>query len=185
MNTLSTILRRLYDSLGWPGVAGLAMLLLAGGITLSLVQPKTAQLAELKQANQSLKTRIAQAAREGIPATGSQDDLTRFYGFFDGPATTQWLDKLYAAAAAQDLVLTQGEYRMTPDRTGKLARYQITLPVKGSYVQIRRFVAQVLSEVPVAALEDISFKRETIGTAQLEAHIKLTLFLNADRAGVH
>jgi Tfp pilus assembly protein PilO len=177
-------LRSLYDNLGWPGVAGILLILLAGAMTLSLVQPQTAQLAELKQANQSLKTRIARAAREGIPASGSQDDLTRFYGFFNGSAPTQWLDKLYTAAAAQDLVLTQGEYRMMADRTGKLARYQISLPVKGSYVQIRRFVAQVLNDVPVAALEEISFKRENIGAAQLEAHIKLTLFLSADRAGL-
>ncbi|WP_413439160.1 hypothetical protein ACFDAU_06380 [Sulfuriferula sp. GW1] len=184
MNALSAALRRLYDSLGWPGVAGLLLLLLAAGMTLSMVQPRTAQLAELQRANLSLKTRIEQAARSGIPATGSQDDLSRFYGFFEGAEATPWLDKLFAAAAAQDLVLTQGEYRMTPDRTGKLTRYQITLPVKGSYAQIRRFVAQTLTQVPVAALDDISFKRETIGAAQLEAHIKLTLFLRADRARV-
>jgi len=184
VNALSSALRRLYDSLGWPGMAGIILVLLAAGMTVSIVQPRSAQLAELKRANQSLKTRIEQAARSGIPETGSQDDLARFYGFFDGPGTTQWLDKVYAAADAQNLVLAQGEYRMTPDRTGKLARYRISLPVKGSYVQIRRFVAQTLTDVPVAALDDISFKRETIGAAQLEAHIKLTLFLSADRAGV-
>ncbi len=174
-----------FDSIGWPGVLGGVLLLLAGAVTLSVVQPKSAQLAQLQNDNLSLKTRIEQAARSGLPETANQDDLGRFYDFFDGPGATHWLDELYAAAAAQDLVLTRGEYRMTADRSGKLARYQITLPVQGSYLQIRRFVAQALTDVPVASLDDISFKRDSIAATQLEATIKLTLFLNADRAGLN
>lgn len=181
----SAVLRRAFDSLGWPGTLGVILLLLAGAVSLSVLQPKSTQLAALKRDNLSLKTRIQQAARSGLPETANQDDISRFYDFFDGPGATHWLDELYAAAAAQDLILARGEYRMTADHSGKLARYQITLPVQGSYLQIRRFVAQALTDVPVASLDDISFKRETIATTQLEATIKLTLFLNADRAGMH
>jgi hypothetical protein len=176
-------LRRAYYSIGWPGLLGSLLLLLAGLTALWVVQPENVRLAELKRDTTSLKTRIEQTARSGIPASANQDDLTRFYHFFDGPPTTRWLKKLYAAAAAQDLVLTRAEYRMTPERSGRLVRYQITLPVQGSYVQIRRFIAQALTDVPVAALDAISFKRETIGATQLEAQVKLTLYLNADRAG--
>jgi len=69
---------------------------------------------------------------------------------------------------------------LSPDKTGKLARYQVTLPVKGSYVQIRQFVDQALIDVPVAALDDINFKREAIGATQLEARIKFTLYVGAN-----
>lgn len=181
---LAGMWHRVFDSIGWPGVLGGVLLLLAGTLTLSVVQPQSAQLAQLQNDNRSLKTRIALAARSGLPAAANQDDLSRFYAFFDGPGPTHWLDALYAAAAAQDLVLTRGEYRMTADRSGKLARYQVTLPVQGSYLQIRRFVAQALTDVPVASLDDISFKRDSITATQLEASIKLTLYLNADRAGL-
>ena len=179
------IVRRAFHHLGWPGVLGVALVLLAAGVTLSVVQVKTTRLAELKRDSASLKTRIEQAAKSGIPETGSQEALAKFYDFFANTHLTEWLNKLYAAAEAQKLVLEQGEYRITPDKSGKLARYQITLPVKGSYLQIRQFVAQALADVPVAALEDINFKRETIGTAQLEARIKFTLFLGADSAGAN
>ena len=184
MNPL-IVLRRVFRHLGWPGVLGVALALLAVAVTLSVVQAKTTRLAELKRESVSLKTRIEQAAKSGIPETGSQAELAQFYDFFAGAHLTEWLNKLYAAAAAQKLVLEQGEYRITPDKSGKLARYQITLPVKGSYLQIRQFVAQALADVPVAALEDINFKRETIGTTQLEARIKFTLFLGADSVGAN
>ena len=108
------------------------------------------------------------------------EELNKFYGFFSGTPLTEWLNKLYAAAAAQQLVLEQGEYRLSSDKTGKLARYQVTLPVKGSYLQIRQFVDQALIDVPVAALDDINFKREAIGATQLEARIKFTLYQGAN-----
>jgi hypothetical protein len=182
---LTGLWHRIFDHIGWPGVLGVVLLLLAGGITLSVVQSENAQLVQLQTDALSLKTRIEQAARSGLPETASQDDLSRFHDFFDGPGATHWLDALYAAAAAQNLVLTRGEYRMTADRNGTLARYQITLPIQGSYLQIRRFVAQALTDVPVASLDDIRFKRDSIAATQLEATIKLTLYLNADGAGMN
>jgi Tfp pilus assembly protein PilO len=182
MNAIQ-IWRRIDAALAWPGLLGLALLLLALGVYFAQVQPQTARLAALKQDSASLKTRIDQAAKSGIPESGNQDELGKFYGYFSDAALSDWLNKLYAAAAAHKLLLEQGEYRITPSKNGKLARYQITLPVKGSYVQIRQFVAQALNDVPVAALEDISFKREAIGATDVETRIKFTLFLGVDRVG--
>ena len=182
MNVLVST-QRVFDNLGWPGALGVILVLLAGGVMGFVVQPQAARLAELKRENVSLKTRIEQAAQSGIPETGGQAQLAQFYDFFSGTTSTEWLDKLYAAAAAQNLILEQGTYRMTPAQAGKLLRYQITLPVKGSYLQIRQFVTQTLLEVPVAALDDISFKRDAIGATPLEASIKFTLFLGADSGG--
>lgn len=174
------IWRRAMASLAWPGILGLALLLLTAGVYWYQVQPKTTRLAQLKQNSISLKLRIDQVAKSGIPETSDQEELNKFYGFFVGTSLSDWLKKLYAAAAAQQLVLEQGEYRITPSKNGKLARYQITLPVKGNYLQIRQFVAQALNEVPIAALEEINFKRETIGATEVEARIKLTLFLSVE-----
>ncbi len=172
--------RRAMAVLGWPGMLGLALLLGAAGIYLTAVQDRTARLAELKRESASLKSRIERAAKSGIQETGSAEELNKFYGFFSSTHLTGWLNKLYAAAEAQQLALEQGEYRLNPDKTGKLVRYQVTLPVKGSYLQIRRFVDQALIDVPVAALDDINFKREAIGATQLEARIKFTLYVGAN-----
>jgi hypothetical protein len=179
------VLRRLFHHLGWPGVLGVILTVLAVVMALSVMHTKALRLAELKRESASLKVRIEQVAKSGIPETGSQDDLAQFYDFFADTYLTEALNKLFAAAAKEKLVLEQGEYRVTPDKSGKLSRYQIVLPVKGSYLQIRQFVARALNDVPVAALEDINFKRETIGATQLEARIKFTLFLATDSMGTN
>ncbi len=175
--------RRALVLLAWPGILGVALLLIAAGVYLYQIQAQTTRLAELKQSSIALKLRIEQVAKSGIPETSDQDELNKFYGFFSGTSLSDWLKKLYAAAAAQHLVLEQGEYRISPSKNGKLVRYQITFPVKGNYLQIRQFVTQALTDVPIAALEEINFKRENIGATEVETRIKLTLFLSMNRAG--
>lgn len=179
MSAAILTLRRALSTIAWPGVLGLTLLVGAASVYFTVVQDRATRLAEIKRESASLKSRIERAAKSGIPETGSAEELAKFYGFFSGPILTDWLNKLYAAADAQKLLLEQGEYRLSPDKTGKLTRYQITLPVKGSYLQIRQFVDQALLDVPVAALDDINFKREAIGGTQLEARIKFTLYLGA------
>jgi hypothetical protein len=49
--------------------------------------------------------------------------------------------------------------------------------VVGSYGQIRGFVGQVLADVPAAALEEITLRRESAASPTLEARIRLTLYL--------
>ena len=144
--------RRVLARIGWPGVAGVAFLLAAIGIYTFSVQAQSARLAQLQQENVSLKLRIEQAAKSGIPASGGMEEINRFQDFFAGTPLTERLNRIYAAAAAQKLVLEQGEYHVSRIKSGRLTRYQITLPVKGSYLQIRQFVAQALADVPVAAL---------------------------------
>jgi len=56
-------------------------------------------------------------------------------------------------------------------------QYQIKLPLTGSYIQIRRFINQVLNAMPSIALSDISIKREDISSEVIDARIQFTLYL--------
>jgi Tfp pilus assembly protein PilO len=89
------------------------------------------------------------------------------------------LGKVQAAARANDLQLEKGEYRLSQERDFALARYQVTLPLRGSYPQVRGFVNDVLDAVPAAALEDLALKREAADDPMLEARVRFTLFLGA------
>ena len=42
------------------------------------------------------------------------------------------------------------------------------MPVHGDYVRLRRFVADVLHEVPYAALDNVSFERQKVTDAAIE-----------------
>lgn len=175
--------RQIFLRLSWPGVAGVALIALALIVWFSWVDAQQHSLQELQRESVSLKKRIDQIAKQGIPEQDSQGELARFYGYFSGTPLTAWLDKLYAAADSEKVQLEQGEYRLAQDKGGQMLRYQITLPVTGSYTQIRQFIEHALADVPIAALDDVNFKRENIAAAQVQARIKFTLFLHADKGG--
>jgi hypothetical protein len=60
------------------------------------------------------------------------------------------------------------------------ARYQVILPVKGDYTNVREFVNDVLGAVPSAALEELALKRESIEVPELESRVRFTLFLTSE-----
>lgn len=112
------------------------------------------------------------------PAT-DEHHLDLFYGALgERRHTEQQVKALFALAAKSGLVLRQGEYKSAYDRNARLHSYQVTMPVKGNYGAIWRFALGALRAIPFAALDEISFKRDAIGDAQVEARIRLTLYLN-------
>lgn len=89
------------------------------------------------------------------------------------------LKQVFSLAAKEDIVLAQADYDLAQDRSGKFSRLQISLPVKGSYSHIRRFVDSLLVDIPALALDEINFRRDTVKAANLEARLRLTLHIRA------
>jgi Tfp pilus assembly protein PilO len=174
-------LRDVASRLGWTGRLGL--LLLAAALVLHLV--RVAVLEREIQALQTEASNLQQRLRSGQalgsrPNETSAEQLAAFYAYFpasdNAPAL---LGKIHAAAAANGIVLRSGEYKFDRPADQKLARYSITLPVVGSYGQLRRFIAQVLADVPAAAIDEIQMRRETIASTSLEARIRLSLYMRS------
>lgn len=183
-------LRRLARGLNGP-------LLLAFGIatfgTVFYFSTLAPLLGEREQLRAQLAERIElrQASPQPVEATRDpQADLAAFYvGLAREADVPDQLRRLHRAAQAQGLRLAQSQYRPLPDPGGKLIRYQILLPARGSYPEIRRFLAQAARDVPGLALEGIRFQRRDIGEAELEAQIRFTLFITPggerDRLALH
>jgi len=176
----ASALRDAVESLGWPGVAGLALLTFALGLLLSSLRPALEEREVLRDQAQRLEQRHKASGAQERRATTVPEQLGNFYAFFPASGSTpEWLKKIDAAAASKGLQLASGEYKVVRSSAHKLARYEITLPVQGSYPQIRAFIGQVLVDVPAAAVEEVTLKRDTIENARLEARIRLTLYLAA------
>jgi hypothetical protein len=90
----------------------------------------------------------------------------------------QQLKTLFGLAAKNGLVLSQGEYKSGFDRNAQVHTYQVNLPVKGSYAAIWQFALAALRAMPYAALDDISFRRDSIGDAAVEARLRITFYLS-------
>lgn len=115
------------------------------------------------------------------PKTQAEERLALFYDNLGEKAyAEQQLKTLFAVAAKNNLALRQAEYKPAHDKNGGFHTYQIHLPVKGPYSAIRQFCEQVLLAIPFASLDEMAFKRESVGNPALEANLRFTLYLSGD-----
>ncbi len=173
-------LRRGLRVLGFPGVVAIGLLAVCPAFYFfSSLVPAQERLDQARSNAVILQARMERAAREPVRERRTPtEQLAAFYRVFPmSKDTPEWLGKLIAAAESRGLKLDQGEYTATPDRAGKLVRFQMNLPVRGEYPQIRKFLAALPSEVPLVALEQVQFERQKIADPQVEAKIKLALYL--------
>ncbi len=129
------------------------------------------------------RLRAAEALRPGTPAGGSAagDPLDRLLAVFPPQAAVpDELERLFRLAGEQQLQLLQGDYRL--EKQGDLLQvYRVSLPLKGSYAQVRAFVATALNAMPYLALDSIRFERQRVGDASVETRVKFSLFLSVPR----
>jgi Tfp pilus assembly protein PilO len=165
--------------LGPAGLLGFALLAGAGGGWFALTQPAVEEARRLAAEEQALRQRLrAAASGDEARALTPAEKLERFYAYFPPVAVApDLLATLYAAAEGRGLALRSGEYKLLREPGFRLARYQILLPVTGSYASVRDFVGDALKALPTAVLDDVSLKRESVGAAALDAQVRLTLYL--------
>jgi Tfp pilus assembly protein PilO len=172
--SLQARLRRL----GWPGIVGIGLLVMCAAFYLSTYEPAQARLRESRQSLAALRQELGAAQNPNGAERPAAEQLADFYRLFPSEKDLpDRLGRIFAAAQAQGLVLEQGEYKPALDKVGRLMHYDITLPVKGEYPQIRRFLAAVTKDVPTAALEQVQFERQKVGVATVDCKIRLTLYL--------
>lgn len=166
-------------AMGLPCGLAAAVIVVAIGGYYGGVVPLREELAQLNTGLVSLRSQ--QANRANVPAQKtSAQQLASFYLFFPTQAhMPDVLGKIYAAAPPFNLQLEQGEYRLLPTKSETLMRYEIVLPVKGGYLQIRQFMAEILQENPSLALQGVTFTRDTVSRTGVDAQLRLTLYLRA------
>ena len=120
------------------------------------------------------------AAAVSAPPPSADQNLAHFYASLgERSKVERQLKTLFALADKNGLALRQGEYRSSQDRAGRFLTYQVTLPVTGRYGAIWQFAFDALRALPHAALDDAAFRRDAIGSATVEARLRLTLYLAA------
>lgn len=87
---------------------------------------------------------------------------------------------LIEAAAAAGVSLERADYAAQADAALPISKLHVTLPVSGSYAAVRGFVAQVLNQLPNAALEVLQLERSDTQSSQLRATARLVLLYRSD-----
>lgn len=167
---------RLSSDLGPLGCGSLVLIAVTAVVYLAAIKPLEARRALLdqgweRQAREPLKGQRARAS------TAAATSIDGFYRFFERPQRTdEWLAKIYGVATAAGLSIRSAEYRLEDSRQ-RLERYRVTLPVTGTYTQIRAFMEGALAEIPVLSVDQVSFHRKTRNDPRVEAQITVTLHL--------
>ena len=184
MQALVWRLRSARRYLSWPALIALGLLLASSVVYVERVLPDVAELAALSAAIDPVPRAPKNALADEKPLS-PEAQLAAFYAFFPGndapsEAPSDTLDRIFAAAAKENLALPQGEYQWSKERQGALIHYGITLPLKGPYPGLRRFMAQVLRENPALSLDTVSFGRQTVSDIGVDAQVQFTLYLRSE-----
>ena len=174
------IVHEYLQGLGVPGLAGLAMLVLALSYGLVGLLPDWESLQSLSQQTREATEYLAKVEDGSVAApVVPQRQLDDFRSKLPSqPQATLAIDKIYALAAQERITLSRGEYSLGVDPKTHLARYQILLPVRGSYPQLRRFLHALLGQLPAVVVEDVEFQRKKIADTDLSGRIRMTLYLS-------
>ena len=172
MSTLYWQLRQWARRLGWTSIAGLALLTAALLTQVFAVGPANETIAA--QQTRLDELRRTALARTALPVVQTAEPLLLL-----PPAgiASQQIGELERLAKAHDLELPRGQYSVAPVVGASLARWQLVLPVEGPYPALHAFLAAALERMPNLALDELKLKRERIEATELQAELRLSLYL--------
>ena len=166
--------------LGTAGKIGFGLLVFSTVFFFSAVAPRHAESDALKVKAEAMQLRLR--VEPAMPAAGRRmhgdQALQAFYAFFPHiDSSPFWIKELVQVVATTNVEINGAEYRMVREKGWKLARYEMMLPVRGKYPQVRAFIADALRVVPAMALVDVAIKRQGVESELLEASLKFNLYL--------
>jgi Tfp pilus assembly protein PilO len=85
--------------------------------------------------------------------------------------------KLVAVAGASGIALESGSYEYVAAADGHIARYRASFPITGSYPQIRQFVENTLSTIPVISLDSLRVERDNVSQQVIQADLRFSILL--------
>lgn len=169
-------IKKFSDPLGWQGVFGLALLILAGIFYTLALEPLDQETSFMRNRLKAAHSKAAMHAR-----TFSLDDRQKELGFFFESLpveadVTDVLASIYSLAEASGVAFNQAEYHLD-DKDRPRLEYGIAFPVQSEYGKVRYFVSRVLAEHQAISLDQINFQRDKINDPILKTEIRFTLFL--------
>jgi len=169
---------------GWPAPAGMVLLGLGLAVNCWWLPAQQLRVAHMETEYRRLLA-LAANPKKPVPPPSPNALLAARLAAFDkvlatGAQTPDLIKTVFAEAQKAGLTLAQAEYHLVEDKKGGFAAYQMVLPVQGPYIKLREFIDGVLAEAPGAALEELAFKRNGIGTAATEARLRLVFYVRSD-----
>jgi hypothetical protein len=167
------------NRIGKLGIVGLSMCMFSVIAFVSTNVPLRQELAS-QTVNLDAARSTAADERSGRTSATPQQHATNFVASLPTPNDVPIImGSIVAVAAATGIELESGTYEYVLADSDSIARYQMSLPVIGSYPQVRKFIENVLAAVPAVALESMRLERDSVGDQVVAADLKFSILLGA------
>ncbi len=134
------------------------------------ISSQTAMLSSLRSSadNTGRSTTASERAlspRQLVDELPARNDLPRILG------------QIVTIATASSLSLDQGDYEFSATESRAISSYRLTLPVRGSYPQVRRFIEDTLATIPFVALESLRVERNEVSDQIIAADLEFSVLV--------
>ena len=161
-------------SWGWPGLVGVLLLVAAAALAL-LGRQWQRETDSLQAQSKALIARL-KTQPQGVAAPGR--NLARAEWLASLPTGGQRqgrLADLIELALRQGLSVTRTEHRLSVDADAGLERLVVSMPVGGSYAQLRSFIELALQQDPGLSLDSLKLQRANPQAVQVDADLVWSL----------
>lgn len=166
-------LARLQQSIGWAGIAGVALLVAA-----ALVTALAWSAQQAFENTVPARTADVAVARPASPASATPTALPQ--PSLELPAASEiplLLTQMKQAAVGNGLDWRAAEYRVTPATPTQPASLEVRCSLKGPYPKLRSLLVQLKSAIPAFAIREFSASRPNADTPDIEAKLVMAVFL--------
>lgn len=171
MRKLQWMLARTGECMGAPGLAALALAACTLLYLPLVLWPTQQQLVALEQV--PLRGKVA--SPPPAPATAAASQFLA--GLPASDTLPAQLQSLFGIAAQYELDLGEVAYKWERNQGARVLRYQVNFTADAPYPDTRAFLADVLATLPHAALEQLSFNRDSVQSDSVRTTVRLTLHL--------
>jgi Tfp pilus assembly protein PilO len=172
--------RSSFKSWGWPGAAGLALLLAAAVLATTWLPDLTQRSRSLSAAAVDAEQQARRDRQRQASVASTLSPAQQFASAFPEPELREArVAALLAAARSQGLSLQRGEFRLTSEPQLGLLKYSVNLPLSGSYAQLRAFVEDMQNHDSALALERMRLQRSSARTSVVEADLTWSFYMRA------
>lgn len=170
---------------GWPFALGVTAILAASAAALTLVP-------DVRQQAQAVRAEADRAARHaGLSGESTRPDrpiesaAEHFLAAFPAADARQArLATLLELAARHALEVRRGEFQLARDKESGLLRYSVTMPLMGSYAQLRGFVEDALASDVALSLDRLRLRRAAAGASAVEADLTWSFYMQPGSAAL-
>jgi len=167
--------------LDWQSRTGLLLMIFGLLLLLAITLPKAYALKAFKADLAKLKSTRASVSQENRKP--DFDVTEQFYALLPAQKDVNVkIAQILKIAADSGLQIEKVEYASQSAASSALLKYQIKLPLTGTYMQIRQFINQTLNSQPSLALTDVNFRRDDIGADLVESNIQFALYLKQGKS---